>query len=84
MSKRQNEYPNGKLIKCAACGHVCIRGDSEYPPKGTPIEKIRFQIGTLPTSLFCTNTECNCYTIYCLNQSHLERQMELYKQEKVE
>lgn len=79
MSKRKGEYPRGSLIECAACGHVCNRNDSEYPPEGTPSDKVYIKIGTRLTSMFCTTPSCECYTIYVTSSSQEEYYIKKYK-----
>jgi hypothetical protein len=69
------------IKKCASCGHACIRepDDSMWPSEGTPLEKIHPVISDEPRfSLYCTNPECNCYTIYCKTQEEVDRVIERY------
>ena len=63
-------------FKCAACGHSCNRmlGDSLMPDEDTPPEKIKFMVDDKIFSLFCTNSHCHSYTIFC----H-ERALEYYQ-----
>jgi len=75
-------YPDKDMIKCAACGHVCKRGGSEYPPDDTPAEKIYILLGTRPASMYCSDPTCQCYTIYAPTQSALEKLTEQYKSKK--
>lgn len=82
MTKRIKEYPHGTLMKCTACGHVCNRDYSDYPPDGTPPEKIYITIGSRPASMYCSNPACQCYTIYAPASSAVERLTEKYKSKK--
>ncbi len=63
-------YPHGNTMKCDACGHGCIRDRSEYPPKGTPSDKIRIEIGSAMCAMECAG--CHCYTIYCISQAQCD------------
>lgn len=45
MATRTPRYPVKGLIKCAACGHVSTGDANDFPPDGTPPEKIRSKHG---------------------------------------
>ena len=82
MAKKIKDFPDGKYMKCAACGHVSDSGISMNPTEETPREKIYIQIGSRSASMFCTNPNCNCYTIYAPSSDALERLTERYKSKK--
>lgn len=82
MTKRIEEYPHGTLIRCDACGHVCNRDYSEFPPDNTPADKIYITTGTRYTSMFCTDPNCHCYTIYAPSSSAVEGLIDKYKSKK--
>jgi len=82
MTKRITDWPHKSMIKCDACGHVCNRDYSDYPPDNTPSEKIHIQLGTRMASMFCSNPNCHCYTIYAPSSSAVERLIEKYKSKK--
>ena len=82
MSKRITDWPHKNMIKCAACGHVCNRDYSEDPPENTPPEKIHVRLGTRFASMFCSNPNCHCYTIYAPSSSTVDRLTEKYKSKK--
>lgn len=79
MSGRIKGYPSGGLIRCAACGHVSTGSTTDFPPDGTPPERIRIEIGTRYAAMFCSNPSCNCFTVYAPNLATVERLTEKYK-----
>ena len=70
--------PNKLLIKCGFpdCGHSCIREHSEYPPQGTPIEKIKILVDNRRRAMFCTG--CQRYTIYVGSVAEVDHIKEKY------
>jgi len=79
MTSRIKDFPDGKYTKCAACGHVTDSGISMYPDENTPPEKVYIQIGTRLTSMFCSSSNCHCYTIYAPTSSMVDKLTEKYK-----
>jgi hypothetical protein len=82
MTRLITDWPHKNMMKCAACGHVSSHGYSDYPPEGTPPEKIHIQLGTRSASMYCSNPDCHCYTIYVPTSSAVERLTEKYKPKK--
>jgi hypothetical protein len=70
---------NKTLIRCGFldCGHGCNRTYSDYPPEGTPIEKITYRIDDRRRSMLCSG--CNRYTIYVLSQEEGMKALDKYK-----
>jgi len=62
------DYVHDDLIECAGCGHSSVNTVSEYPPLGTPADKINVVRGTRLASMLCTNPACG-YTIYVPSRS---------------
>jgi hypothetical protein len=75
-------YPNKDMLKCAACGHICNRGYSEYPAEGTPFDKIHIVLGTRLASVYCSDPFCQCYTIYAPSSADVELLKEQYWSKK--
>ena len=79
MARRIELYPHRGLIKCGACGHVSTGSTTDYPPKGTPPEKIRIEMGTRRASMYCSNPSCHCFTVYGPSPLAVELLTEKYK-----
>ena len=56
-------------MECAGCTQRTDKTVSEYPPLGTPSDKILVVRGKRLASMHCTNPSCGCYTIYAPSRS---------------
>jgi hypothetical protein len=79
MSTRIKNFPDGKYLKCAACKHVSDSGVSIFSSEDTPQDKIYIQIGTRYASMYCSDPNCRCYTIYATSSAQVEALTEKYK-----
>ena len=71
-----------ELTRCAACGHVSSSDNSMYPREDTPAEKIRVVISSRLASYYCSNPNCQCYTIHAPSSSAFDSLTAKYKSRK--
>lgn len=79
MSSRIKDFPDGKMVKCLACGNIDDSGVSIYPDENTDIDRMKISLGTRAASILCTNPNCRKYSIYAPTSSSVERLIEKYK-----